>query len=1123
MKKHITKIFSLALAASLFTSVSLNSASRILNTDKSIFISVEAVDSDLGEDVQEGKTEEGLTYLYNSEKVVITGYEGTSSDLVIPKEIDGKPVTDITEKAFFMNSILKNVVINAEITVIPLQCFYGCNLESVALPETLKVIESQAFTYCRFKAIDLPDKLEEIQDYAFSESDLEYVDIPDSVTDLKNGSFFSCVNLKSAKLPDNLSTVPYELFENCIALEEVILPENATVIEDNVFTMCRALRSIVFPDRINTVNSNAFEDCISLSAVYIPASVTFLAENLFSDCYFLTIYGENNSYAQQYASDLQYEFVAGKENLNEKTILSGTADDFDYVNSDESAVVTGYHGSDPDVIIPEFLNELKVIRLSDSLFYQNQSIENVKIEAKIKTLPKNCFADCETLKSVELPEGLLKSERYAFRYCTTLNKVTLPDSLETIADESFQGCSSLESIVLPDNLKTIGACAFEGSGLKNVSVPEGITDIDVEVFANCEDLESVEIPNTVTRIYTKAFCNCNSLKQIIIPDSVVEIYNQAFESCDSLSEVYISDNTLYIQDDAFAACPILTIYGEENSTAQEYADKNGIPFVIGKENMSDVNLASGENELWRYLYTEDHMMLTEYLGSDTEIIVPAEVDGHHVTAMASEVFGNNRNMIRITIEAELKKLENNTFSSCEELQECNLPDSLQIIGYKAFSGCRSLKTIRIPDSVITMQNGAFTNCTNLKEVFLSSSLKEIGTDMFMTCRSLENIEIPSDITVIGINAFRECISLQEADLPDGLLSIEDGAFAECVSLKKFVIPDSVEYLGPCILSGCPLIDHIDIPTGIDNLSYTFSNCTGLKNIMIPDNVTIIGDYSFENCEKMTGIYIPETVNSIEEYAFENCYFLVISAPKDSYAINYAKENNIKYIEISENTGNEGFEAGLGADVIENLDDSQELPIFSNNGSAIFDADSVIEIKHRHGNKDISFSYNVVKNSKDETMSEAANEVIENGGKLLDFDLTDTDGNKIEFNSQENDGTVTITVPYTKPVSANEVWVYYIAPDGTKTDMNGVYNPSTKTITFTTTHFSYYSIESDGDVRPENIYDVNKDGFVNVYDVVALQQFLLKKSDDCVDLADINGDGFINVFDLIMLKHKILSM
>ena len=58
-----------------------------------------------------------------------------------------------------------------------------------------------------------------------------------------------------------------------------------------------------------------------------------------------------------------------------------------------------------------------------------------------------------------------------------------------------------------------------------------------------------------------------------------------------------------------------------------------------------------------------------------------------------------------------------------------------------------------------------------------------------------------------------------------------------------------------------------------------------KEVVIPDLVTNIGYLAFSSCSSLT---------NIGGSAFRRCSELVIKASEKSYAIKYAKENDIKY-------------------------------------------------------------------------------------------------------------------------------------------------------------------------------------------------------------------------------------
>lgn len=77
----------------------------------------------------------------------------------------------------------------------------------------------------------------------------------------------------------------------------------------------------------------------------------------------------------------------------------------------------------------------------------------------------------------------------------------------------------------------------------------------------------------------------------------------------------------------------------------------------------------------------------------------------------------------------------------------------------------------------------------------------------------------------------------------------------------------------------------------------FLECRNLKSISIPNNVTKLGKEAFSGCNNLSIVIIPASVNEIGMSAFEDCTNLTIHAPKGSYAIEYAKKNGIKYVEI----------------------------------------------------------------------------------------------------------------------------------------------------------------------------------------------------------------------------------
>ncbi len=72
------------------------------------------------------------------------------------------------------------------------------------------------------------------------------------------------------------------------------------------------------------------------------------------------------------------------------------------------------------------------------------------------------------------------------------------------------GCKT--SVIPADgSVKKIGDRAFWGSGITNLVIPDGVTEIGEMTFAACNELLSVEIPTSVKTIHGLAFAACNNL------------------------------------------------------------------------------------------------------------------------------------------------------------------------------------------------------------------------------------------------------------------------------------------------------------------------------------------------------------------------------------------------------------------------------------------------------------------------------------------------------------------------------------------------------------------------------------------------------------------------------------
>lgn len=186
-----------------------------------------------------------------------------------------------------------------------------------------------------------------------------------------------------------------------------------------------------------------------------------------------------------------------------------------------------------------------------------------------------------------------------------------------------------------------------------------------------------------------------------------------------------------------------------------------------------------------------------------------------------------------------------------------------------------------------------------REVYIEEGVTSIGVNAFNLCE-LKSISIPKSVTSIGWNALRYCRYLESITIPDGVTRIGRCAFEHCNNLKRVIIPNSVTNIEEQAFYECSSLESITIPNSVTSIEkYTFYKCSSLESITIPNGVISIGEYAFGYCFILKSVIIPKSVISISEFTFYNSTYgnssdLTLFVYPDSYALDYAQKNSIKY-------------------------------------------------------------------------------------------------------------------------------------------------------------------------------------------------------------------------------------
>ena len=109
----------------------------------------------------------GFLYKILFDEVIIQGYTGDNTEIIIPATIGGYPVTAIGVRAFEKSKI-SDVKLPSTIAVIEMQAFYNSRLSSITMKEGVKYIDSEAFAKTSLLVVDIPSSVEYICADAFS-------------------------------------------------------------------------------------------------------------------------------------------------------------------------------------------------------------------------------------------------------------------------------------------------------------------------------------------------------------------------------------------------------------------------------------------------------------------------------------------------------------------------------------------------------------------------------------------------------------------------------------------------------------------------------------------------------------------------------------------------------------------------------------------------------------------------------------------------------------------------------------------------------------------------------------------------------------------------------------------
>lgn len=640
-------------------------------------------------------------YATNNGKIVITAYNGTDTDVVIPSTINGMTVTTIRTSAFYDALTVETISIPSTVTSIGSGAFSGCkNLATISvssLNTTYSSVEGVLLDKSQTTLLNcpqgklgsytIPSSVTSVSNSAFADCvGLETVNIPNSVLTMGDSVFSGCFSLKSLTIPSSVTSLGYGAFDQCVSLAGIVIPNSVTSLGDGSFSGCTSLLSITIPNSITKIGTDTFHGCTSLASIVIPNSVTSIGDYTFFGCTNLSAITLPNS-----VTTIGYEAFYGCSSL-------------------------------ANITLPN-----KIIVIGDNAFYGCTGLNSVTLPTTVTVIGNYSFAGCSNLTSIKIPLKVTTIGDYAFSGCSSLNSVIMSNLVTSIGDAAFSDCVSLPKITLSTKLPSIGANTFSGcTSLTTITFPSSVTSIDSYAFSGCTSLTNVTMTGHLRTIGNDAFSGCTSLAILSIPSSVNTIGDAAFSGCTSLMSIKFPSAVKTVGSSLFAGCSSLTNATLTSSIktieANAFSDCISLQSILIPSKVTSIgnNAFSGCSSLASITLPTSVTTIEDYAFQNCTSLASATLPAN-ITTFGDYTFSGCTNLASIVIPNKVTVVGNSTFSGCTRLSSVTLGTAVASIGGDAFSGCASLAFITIPKSVTSLGFEAFANCTALTGVYFEGN------------------------------------------------------------------------------------------------------------------------------------------------------------------------------------------------------------------------------------------------------------------------------------------------------------------------------------------------------------------------------------------------------------------
>ncbi len=281
--------------------------------------------------------------------------------------------------------------------------------------------------------------------------------------------------------------------------------------------------------------------------------------------------------------------------------------------------------------------------------------------------------------------------------------------------------------------------------------------------------------------------------------------------------------------------------------------------------------------------------ISRYTGSDSAVVIPADIGGIPVRAIGAGAFDQNRILTRVVIPEGVTHINYNAFYFCENLAEVVLPQTLEAIDSYAFFNCTALKALRFPERLAYVGGSAFAGCSQLGDITFLGECPMISAAAFEGGPAGRQVTVPQEESAPYETALGQAVlaggSVMRLDhtAPESAFAFEGGHITGYTGSTAYVVvPDA---LGGMPVAGIaeraffanPWLRRITLPAGVKSIGESAFFGTKLADVSLPEGLESIGKAAFGGVP-LERISLPESLKNLGEGAFASAAFKEVRLP-----------------------------------------------------------------------------------------------------------------------------------------------------------------------------------------------------------------------------------------------------